>query len=123
MDRWRSEPRAVTRDLIGELMFLWLEPKEKKYMFGLMRLSDIFPLPKNGPREKVKNGNHIGKIKTRSWFTLLGKTIFSLCDFPAMLKAEGSYILPDNVPANEFLNLEGNKLSTLKTGQFGCTNI
>ena len=34
--------------------------------------------------------------------------------FPAMLKAEGSYILPDNVPANEFLNLEGNKLSTSK---------
>jgi methionyl-tRNA synthetase len=32
-----------------------------------------------------------------------------------MLKAEGSYILPDNVPANEFLNLEGNKLSTSKT--------
>jgi methionyl-tRNA synthetase len=40
-----------------------------------------------------------------------------------MLKAEGSYILPDNVPANEFLNLEGNKLSTLKIGRFGCTNI
>jgi methionyl-tRNA synthetase len=36
------------------------------------------------------------------------------CIIPAMLKAEGSYILPDNVPANEFLNLEGNKLSTLK---------
>jgi methionyl-tRNA synthetase len=33
-----------------------------------------------------------------------------------MLKAEGSYILPDNVPANEFLNLEGNKLSTSKMG-------
>jgi methionyl-tRNA synthetase len=33
-----------------------------------------------------------------------------------MLKAEGSYILPDNVPANEFLNLEGNKLSTSKIG-------
>jgi methionyl-tRNA synthetase len=40
-----------------------------------------------------------------------------------MLKAEGSYILPDNVPANEFLNLEGNKLSTSKIGRFGCTNI
>jgi methionyl-tRNA synthetase len=39
-----------------------------------------------------------------------------------MLKAEGSYILPDNVPANEFLNLEGNK-STSKNGRFGCTNI
>jgi methionyl-tRNA synthetase len=39
------------------------------------------------------------------------------------VKTEGSYILPDNVPANEFLNLEGNKLSTSKTGQFGCTDI
>jgi methionyl-tRNA synthetase len=48
---------------------------------------------------------------------------FPLYHLPAMLKAEGSYILPDNVPANEFLNLEGNKLSTSKTGQCGCTNI
>jgi methionyl-tRNA synthetase len=40
----------------------------------------------------------------------IGKDIFSLCDFPDVKKAEGSYILPDNVPANEFLNLEGNKL-------------
>jgi methionyl-tRNA synthetase len=39
--------------------------------------------------------------------------VFHCVIFPAMLKAEGSYILPDNVPANEFLNLEGNKLSTL----------
>jgi methionyl-tRNA synthetase len=40
-----------------------------------------------------------------------------------MLKAEGSYILPDNVPANEFLNLEGNKLSTSKNWAVWCTNI
>jgi methionyl-tRNA synthetase len=40
--------------------------------------------------------------------------VFHCIIFPAMLKAEGSYILPDNVPANEFLNLEGNKLSTSK---------
>ena len=40
--------------------------------------------------------------------------MFHCVIFPAMLKAEGSYILPDNVPANEFLNLEGNKLSTSK---------
>jgi methionyl-tRNA synthetase len=42
--------------------------------------------------------------------------VFHCIIFPAMLKAEGSYILPDNVPANEFLNLEGNKLSTSKMG-------
>lgn len=38
--------------------------------------------------------------------------VFHCIIFPAMLKADGSYILPDNVPANEFLNLEGNKIST-----------
>jgi methionyl-tRNA synthetase len=40
--------------------------------------------------------------------------VFHCIIFPAMLKAEGSFILPENVPANEFLNLEGNKLSTSK---------
>ncbi len=40
--------------------------------------------------------------------------VFHCIIFPAMLKAEGSYILPENVPANEFLNLEGNKISTSK---------
>ena len=40
--------------------------------------------------------------------------VFHCIIFPAMLKADGSFILPDNVPANEFLNLEGNKLSTSK---------
>lgn len=38
--------------------------------------------------------------------------VFHCIIFPAMLMAEGSYILPDNVPANEFLNLEGDKIST-----------
>jgi methionyl-tRNA synthetase len=40
--------------------------------------------------------------------------VFHCIIFPAMLKSEGTFILPDNVPANEFLNLEGNKLSTSK---------
>ena len=40
--------------------------------------------------------------------------VFHCIIFPAMLKAEGSYILPKNVPANEFLNLEGDKISTSK---------
>ena len=40
--------------------------------------------------------------------------VFHCIIFPSMLKAEGSYILPDNVPANEFLNLEGDKISTSK---------
>jgi methionyl-tRNA synthetase len=46
---------------------------------------------------------------------LLGKTHrFFHCDFPGDVKAAGSYILPDNVPANEFLNLEGNNYRHLK---------
>ena len=40
--------------------------------------------------------------------------VFHCIIFPAMLKAHGDYILPENVPANEFLNLEGQKLSTSK---------
>ena len=40
--------------------------------------------------------------------------VFHCIVFPSMLKAHGDYILPENVPANEFLNLEGNKLSTSK---------
>jgi hypothetical protein len=82
------EPRAVTRDLDWELMFLWLEPKEKNYMFGLMRLSDIFPLPKNGPREKVKNGNHIGRSRHKAGSLYWERQYrFSLCDFPCDVKS------------------------------------
>ena len=56
------------------------------------------------------------KDKDTKLLHFIGKDniVFHCIIFPAMLKAEGSYILPDNVPANEFLNLEGNKLSTSK---------
>jgi methionyl-tRNA synthetase len=74
---------------------------------------DTFQLPKNG--REGKDWEPTGKIKTPSWFTLWERQYrFHCVIFPAMLKAEGSFILPDNVPANEFLNLEGNKLSTSK---------
>ena len=48
--------------------------------------------------------------------------VFHCIIFPAMLKAEGSYILPDNVPANEFLNLEGDKISTSRNTRY-CTGL
>jgi methionyl-tRNA synthetase len=56
------------------------------------------------------------KSKDTKLVHFIGKDniVFHCIIFPAMLKAEGSFILPDNVPANEFLNLEGNKLSTSK---------
>ena len=59
--------------------------------------------------EKIRNDN-------TKLVHFIGKDniVFHCVIFPAMLKAEGSYILPENVPANEFLNLEGNKLSTSK---------
>ncbi|MFT4669311.1 MAG: methionyl-tRNA synthetase, partial [Ulvibacter sp.] len=56
------------------------------------------------------------KDKETKLLHFIGKDniVFHCIIFPAMLKAEGSYILPNNVPANEFLNLEGNKISTSK---------
>ena len=56
------------------------------------------------------------KDKNTKLIHFIGKDniVFHCIIFPAMLKAEGSYILPENVPANEFLNLEGNKISTSK---------
>jgi methionyl-tRNA synthetase len=59
-------------------------------------------------------GRNGGRAKTPTWYTSLGKDniVFHCIVFPAMLKAHGGYVLPDNVPANEFLNLEGDKIST-----------
>jgi methionyl-tRNA synthetase len=80
-----------------------------------------------GYKEWALREGKVGTVLERSRQKLvhfIGKDNIVHCIiFPAMLKAEGSYILPDNVPANEFLNLEGNKLSTSKIGRFGCTNI
>jgi methionyl-tRNA synthetase len=81
-------------------------------------------LQKEWALREGKNGSLTGRSRHEAGsFYRQRQYCFSLHYFPAMLKAEGSYILPDNVPANEFLNLEGNKLSTLKIGRFGCTNI
>ena len=56
------------------------------------------------------------KDKNTKLIHFIGKDniVFHCIIFPSMLKAEGSYVLPTNVPANEFLNLEGQKLSTSK---------
>jgi methionyl-tRNA synthetase len=80
-------------------MFLWLEPKEKNYMFGLMRLSDIFRLQEWAARGK--EWEPYWKDQDTKLVHFIGKDniVFHCVIFPAMLKAEGSYILPDNVPA------------------------
>jgi methionyl-tRNA synthetase len=83
-------------------------------MSGLTHQLATFLLPKNGLREG-KDWEPYWKDKDTKLVHFIGKdNIVFHCIIPAMLKAEGSYILPDNVPANEFLNLEGNKLSTSK---------
>ena len=109
-------PRAVTRDLDwgipvpvegaeGKVLYVWFDApigyisatKEWAERVG----KDWTPYWKD---ENTKLVHFIGK----------DNIVFHCIIFPAMLKAEGSYILPDNVPANEFLNLEGRKLSTGK---------
>ena len=65
---------------------------------------------------KGKDWEPYWKDKETKLVHFIGKDniVFHCIIFPAMLKAHGDYILPENVPANEFLNLEGNKLSTSK---------
>ena len=82
-------------------------------MFGLMPPLATYHQQKNGPLNKALIGNPIGKTKTQL-VHFIGKDniVFHCIIFPSMLHAHGDYILPDNVPANEFLNLEGDKIST-----------
>lgn len=110
------EPRAVTRDLDwgidvplegaeGKKLYVWFDAPigyiSATKEWALREGKEWEPYWKN---EDTKLVHFIGK----------DNIVFHCIIFPAMLKAEGSYILPDNVPANEFLNLEGNKLSTSK---------
>ena len=73
-------------------------------MYGLMHLLAIFQLPKNGLQKKAKIGKIIGKKMIPKLVHFIGKDniVFHCIIFPSMLKAHGDYILPDNVPANEF---------------------
>ena len=105
------QPRAVSRDLDwgipvpvegadGKVLYVWFD----------------------APIGYISNTKEIRPNDWEKWWKsddtrlihFIGKDniVFHCIVFPAMLKAEGSYILPDNVPANEFLNLEDNKIST-----------
>jgi methionyl-tRNA synthetase len=110
------KPRAVTRDLDwgipvpvegadGKVLYVWFDAP-----IGYISSTKEWA-------EKVgKDWTPYWKDNDTKLVHFIGKDniVFHCVIFPAMLKAEGSYILPDNVPANEFLNLEGNKLSTSK---------
>ena len=110
-------PRAVTRDLDwgipvpvegaeGKVLYVWFDAPIG-YISNTKELCDAEP-------EKWGKWETWWKDEDTRLIHFIGKDniVFHCIVFPAMLKAEGSYILPDNVPSNEFLNLEGDKIST-----------
>ena len=111
------QPRAVSRDLDwgipvpvpgadGKVLYVWFDAPIG-YISNTKELCDSQP-EKYGPWEKWWKDDDTRLIH------FIGKDniVFHCIIFHAILKAEGSFILPDNVPANEFLNLEGEKIST-----------
>ena len=110
-------PRAVTRDLDwgipvpvegaeGKVLYVWFDAPIG-YISNTKELCDAEP-------EKWGKWETWWKDEETRLIHFIGKDniVFHCIVFPAMLKADGSYILPDNVPSNEFLNLEGDKIST-----------
>ncbi|MDR1562777.1 MAG: methionine--tRNA ligase [Dysgonamonadaceae bacterium] len=113
------QPRAVSRDLDwgvpvpvegaeGKVLYVWFDAP-------IGYISNTIEVCKNFP-DKYGDWEMWWKNEDTRLIHFIGKDniVFHCIVFPAMLKAEGSYILPDNVPANEFLNLEGKKISTSK---------
>ena len=110
------KPRAVTRDLDwgipvpvegaeGKVLYVWFDAP-----IGYISSTKEWAAAKGVDWEPY------WKDENTELIHFIGKDniVFHCITFPAILKAEGNYILPKNVPANEFLNLEGNKLSTSK---------
>lgn len=104
-------PRAVSRDLDwgipvplpetqGKVLYVWFDAP----IGYISNTKDLLP----------DSWETWWKDSSTRLIHFIGKDniVFHCIVFPSMLKAEGSFILPDNVPANEFLNLEGNKIST-----------
>ncbi len=111
------KPRAVTRDLDwgipvpvkgaeGKVLYVWFDAPIG-YISNTKELCDANP-GKYGAWQQWWQDEDSRLIH------FIGKDniVFHCIVFPSMLKAHGDYVLPDNVPANEFLNLEGNKIST-----------
>jgi methionyl-tRNA synthetase len=104
------QPRAVSRDLdwgipvpvegaTGKVLYVWFDAP-----IGYI----------SATKELTPDWEKYWKNEDSRMIHFIGKDniVFHCIIFPAMLRAEGSYILPENVPANEFLNLEGDKIST-----------
>ncbi len=108
------QPRAVTRDLDwgvpvplkeaeGKVLYVWFDAP-----IGYISAT------KDWAEKSGKSWEEYWKDEDTNLVHFIGKDniVFHCIIFPAMLKAHGDFILPENVPANEFLNLEGNKIST-----------
>jgi methionyl-tRNA synthetase len=110
------KPRAVTRDLDWGIDVPVAGAEGKKLYVWFDAPIGYISATKEWATREGKNWEDYWKKEDTKLVHFIGKDniVFHCIIFPAMLKAEGSYILPDNVPANEFLNLEGNKLSTSK---------
>ena len=111
------QPRAVSRDLDwgipvpvegaeGKVLYVWFDAPIG-YISNTKELCDMHP-------ERYGSWETWWKDPETRMLHFIGKDniVFHCIVFPTMLRAEGSFILPDNVPANEFLNLEGDKIST-----------
>lgn len=110
------EPRAVTRDLDWGIDVPVQGAEGKKLYVWFDAPIGYISSTKEWAAREGKDWEPYWKDADTKLVHFIGKDniVFHCIIFPAMLKAEGSFILPDNVPANEFLNLEGNKLSTSK---------
>ncbi|HNP33161.1 MAG TPA: methionine--tRNA ligase [Flavobacterium sp.] len=110
------KPRAVTRDLDWGIDVPIEGAEGKKLYVWFDAPIGYISATKEWATREGKNWEDYWKKDDTKLVHFIGKDniVFHCIIFPAMLKAEGTYILPDNVPANEFLNLEGNKLSTSK---------
>ncbi|TXD53514.1 MULTISPECIES: methionine--tRNA ligase [unclassified Polaribacter] len=109
-------PRAVTRDLDWGIPVPLKDAKGKVLYVWFDAPIGYISATKEWAAKEGKNWEDYWKKDDTKLVHFIGKDniVFHCIIFPAMLKAHGDYILPDNVPANEFLNLEGNKLSTSK---------
>ncbi|MGH2666557.1 methionine--tRNA ligase [Flavobacterium sp.] len=110
------KPRAVTRDLDWGIDVPVAGAEGKKLYVWFDAPIGYISATKEWAAREGKDWEPYWKNEDTKLVHFIGKDniVFHCIIFPAMLKAEGSYIMPDNVPANEFLNLEGNKLSTSK---------
>lgn len=110
------KPRAVTRDLDWGIPVPLKEAEGKVLYVWFDAPIGYISSTKEWAEREGKDWEPYWKDKDTKLIHFIGKDniVFHCIIFPAMLQAEGSYILPENVPANEFLNLEGNKLSTSK---------